>query len=378
MRTGRRTSAAWVAVVALAAGGLAACGGSDELEAGPVTTRRSRFPVAVVPTSTPSVTNPFGGAALVPTTSTTRKPVAATGGGGAATTTAPVTAPPRVRPAETPMPAARTSIAGEAWQGYVVIAGGVDADGRLSSRVDAYDPRAGGWLRAPNLPVPLTDVAMAIQDDDLWVIGGFAAEGEQKIAQAATYRFQPGGKAWEPGPMLDTPRGGAAVGTLNNTLIVIGGATTDGGTLDTVETLALGAEEWQSATPLSQRRAYASAIVGGGRIYTMGGRTEGVASSVGHVESWKPGDAWRAEQALASKRSGAGASGLCVAGGENGDGTVASVECIAARKWSTRFHMSVPRHGLAVVELDGWLHLIGGRPNSGPSVIATHEVFDLR
>jgi hypothetical protein len=275
------------------------------------------------------------------------------------------------------MPAPRTSVAGAAWQGLVVVAGGIEAGGHASARVDAYDPHTGAWTRAPNLPKALSDVALAIQADDLWAVGGFSEQGDQKIAEATTYHFHPGDSAWKAGPVLHTPRGGAAIGSLNDTLVVMGGATTDGGTLETVETLGVGDTDWTVATPLTQKRAYASAIVGGGRVYAVGGRTEGVSTALDSVESWKPGDAWRAEQPLATKRSGAGASGLCVGGGENADGAVGSVECIAARKWTTRFQMALPRHGLAVVALDGWLHLIAGGPSPGPSVNSAHEIFDL-
>jgi hypothetical protein len=275
------------------------------------------------------------------------------------------------------MPVARTAVAGAAWEGFVVVAGGIDTAGHASARVDAYNPRTGAWTRAPDLPQPLSDTALAIQDDDLWVVGGFTQQGDQNIAQAATYHFHPGDHAWKTGPLLDTPRGGAAVGSLSDTLVVLGGATTDGGTLDTVETLGVGDADWKTAPPLTQKRAYASAVVGGGRIYAVGGSSEGLATAMDNVESWKPGDAWRAEQPLVTKRANAGASGLCVAGGQNADGTVGSVECIAARRWSTKFQMVVPRHGLAVVLLDGWLHVMGGTPNSGPSANATHEIFDV-
>jgi non-specific serine/threonine protein kinase len=247
----------------------------------------------------------------------------------------------------------------------------------VSARVGAYDPRSGTWTRAPDLPLALSGVALGVLGDDLWAVGGFATEGDQNIAQAATYRFRPGDSAWKAGPLLKTPRAGVALATLNDTLIAIGGATTDGGTLDTVETLGLGDTDWKAGAPLTQKRADASAVVGGGRVYAIGGLTDGAATALDKVESWRPGDTWRAEESLKTKRARAGASGLCVAGGENSAGPVASVECLAARKWTTKFQSATPRYGLAVVALDGWLHLIGGTPASGSTVSPAHEIFDL-
>ncbi len=146
----------------------------------------------------------------------------------------------------------------------------------------------------------------------------------------------------------------------------------------TVETLINGHEEWVNGKPLFQRRAFASAVVSGGRIYAVGGRVGGVSTANHIVESWKPGDdVWRGEANTEHERASAGGGGACVAGGENAEGTVGSVECVSDRKWTTRFTMATPRHGLVAVALNGWLHLVGGGPRPGPTVNAAHEIFDV-
>ncbi|MEY2467753.1 MAG: hypothetical protein QOF21_451 [Actinomycetota bacterium] len=276
------------------------------------------------------------------------------------------------------MPSPRTALAGAAWQGLVVAAGGFDAAGHVSARVDAYDPASGTWQRGPDLPEAVHDAALAVLGDDLYLIGGFALEGDQAIAQAATYFFHAGDTAWKIGPNLKTPRGGPSATTVGDTLIVFGGETTDGGVLDTVETLAGGSDEWRDGPPLIQKRAFASAIVSGGRVYAAGGRVGGVSTALAHTESWKPGDdSWRRELNLTEKRASGAGSANCISGGEDGDGVVGSVECVTDRKWTARFHMSVPRHGLAAAVVNGWLHLVGGGPRPGPAVNAAHEIFDL-
>ena len=374
---GRRGATAVACAVALG-GVLAACGNGDTgINAdGPSTSVGGRFPAAVVSTTTPAVTTPFGGT-VKPTTTTTRK-----GGGsssGATTTTSAGQTPARVRPAATPMPAPRTGLAGVAWQGFVIVAGGIDSSGDASKRVDAYDPASGTWQRGPDLPGAVHDAALAVLGNELWVIGGLSEQGDQSIAQATTYRFDTSTNNWTAGPNLQTPRGGPAVATVGDTLVVVGGETTDGGDLDTVETLKAGADAFADAPPLAQKRGYATALVVGGRVYAIGGRDGGVSNALGSVESWKPGEGnWSAADTLNTKRTSAASSANCVAGGENGDGAVGSVECLNAnRKWTTAFRMDVPRHGLAAAVVDGWLHLIGGGPRPGLTVNAAHEVFDL-
>ncbi len=370
----RRDNAARIVSAALALVVLAACGSDGTLEAdGPPTTRR-RFPVAVVSTTTPSTNvtaaEPAGGRV----TTTTRKP-ALTATSVATTTT--VTSPPqRIRPAETPLPIARTGVGGVAWQGLVVVAGGIGAGGGPSVRVDAFDPGTGQWSRAPNLPVALHDASLAVLGDNLWIVGGFAREGDQDVAQSATYFFRPAGAEWESGPSLQEARAGAGAATLGNFLVVLGGQTGDGTILSSVEVLANGGAAWKVTQPLSEPRAFASALAMNGRIYAVGGRND-VSAPVDTVESWRSGSpSWRKESRLDSKRAAAGGAAECVAGGQNPDGVVASVECFGAGFWIVRGQMGVPRYGLAAVVLDGWLHLIAGA-SADTNVTNIHEVVDL-
>jgi hypothetical protein len=369
----RRDAARWCAVVMVAAT-LAACGsGGDDLSAdGTTTSRGPRFPAAVVSTTTPGVTTPFGQSPRGATTSTTRRSTTATLG----PTTSAVVTPEPGKPAETPLPVARSGVAGAAWQGLVVVAGGMGSGGSGSVRVDAFDPKTGAWSRGPNLPVALHDASLAVLGEDLWLVGGFALEGDQPVAQSATYFFHPGDTSWQPGPALHTPRAGAAAATLGNFLVVLGGQTTDGGILDSVEFLPSGGTIWRDAQPMSQARSYASALTIGDRVYAVGGTTAS-ASAVETVESFRSNaGGWRTESHLDGARAAAGGAGACVAGGKNAEGIAATIECFGTGFWVIEGQMRVPRQGLAAVALDGWLHLIAGS-TAGAAVTNTHEVIAL-
>ena len=119
----------------------------------------------------------------------------------------------------------------------------------------------------------------------------------------------------------------------------------------------------------------------GGRAYAIGGRLGGFDSNLRTVESWAPGEAaWRAEPMLADTRGGTAATEvagrLCVAGGEETQGTIASVECLvpAQGRWERLAPLAQPRHGLAVVGLGPNVHFIGGGPQPGLFVSTAHEV----
>ena len=367
-----RRTAVFVTLVGLVAGLLGACGGHDDLDTSSPTTRHGRFPAAVVSTTTPSTT-PFGVVGKG-TTTTTRKASTGTTTGHATTSTSVVAG--RVKPAETPLPVARTGVAGAAYQGVVVVAGGAGSGGGLSVRVDAYDPNSGTWTRGPNLPVAVRDAALGVLGDDLWLIGGTAMDNGQPVAQSNTYVFRKGADGWVSGPALHTGRTGVAVATLGSFLVAVGGETTDGAILDSVEVLPKGASDWKVTQSMTIPRAFASALAMNGRIYAVGGRNPG-APAVNSVESWRSGTSgWRAESHLDKERALLAGAGSCVAGGENSGGVVASVECFGTGFWVTQSQMRVPRSGLAAVVLDGWLHLIGGA-GAGAPVTNTHEVIDV-
>ncbi|HEY0398331.1 MAG TPA: kelch repeat-containing protein [Acidimicrobiia bacterium] len=144
-------------------------------------------------------------------------------------------------PGPAPLPTARTEVAGAAWEGRIVVVGGLTEAGVASDRVDVYDPVTNRWDEGPRLPIGLHHV-------------GLAAFGD--------------------------------------------------------------------------------------RVYLADGRP-------------------------------------CVAGGEEPRGTIASVECLYDTLWQRVASLQVPRHGLAVVGIEGRVHVIGGGPRPGLFVSTAHEVVDI-
>ena len=70
--------------------------------------------------------------------------------------------------------------------------------------------------------------------------------------------------------------------------------------------------------------------------------------------------------------------GDCVVGGEGPEGTFGAVECIGAIHRTTLPGLTVPRHGLGAVVVDGRAYaLLGGR-QPGLTVSDVVEVLDLR
>ena len=75
-----------------------------------------------------------------------------------------------------PMPDARTEVAAAVVQAEIVLVGGLTEDGSPSARVDAYSPATDRWRRLPDLPAPAgVHHALAASDGRrLYVVGGTA------------------------------------------------------------------------------------------------------------------------------------------------------------------------------------------------------------
>ncbi|HEX2046935.1 MAG TPA: kelch repeat-containing protein [Acidimicrobiales bacterium] len=292
----------------------------------------------------------------------------------AATTTAPAVL------AEIPVP--RTELAGAVLRGRIVVAGGLTADGAASDAVHFYDPDHNRWEAGPSLPLGLHHFGMAALGDRVYVAGGYTnRQGQGWVAQSRVLSLAADEQSWREEPGLSGPRGGLAMAAAAGRLVAAGGTDDRGTFLRRTEVFVPGQRRWSAGPEMAEARDHLAAASSGGRVYAIAGRLGGLETNLASVESWDPAASgpWRAEPPLNDTRggtSGAEAGGrLCVAGGEEPRGTIASVECMADGPWERVATLRVPRHGLAVAGLGDRLHVIGGGPEPGLFVSTAHEAF---
>jgi hypothetical protein len=116
----------------------------------------------------------------------------------------------------------RRAIGAGVWNGKLVVLGGMDEKGKVSTRVDIFDPATEKWEQAPSLP----GAGMAGFGVSAWNL-----DGELYVCgmRGVLYRLSDSGSAWEEAGRLETPRFfHQLVPAPQGGLMVVGGASMNG------------------------------------------------------------------------------------------------------------------------------------------------------
>jgi Kelch motif/Galactose oxidase, central domain len=271
-----------------------------------------------------------------------------------------------------PVPVPRTEVAAASVAGRIAVVGGYLADGTTTARADLYDPRTDSWTQLPDLPRAVNHAMAAAARGRLYVVGGYAPSS----APRAAFVFY--GGRWRALRPLPAPRAAAGAAIVGHRLYVVGGIGPRGLAPNAL-VLDLRRNRWRFLRGPTPREHLAVTALGG-RVYALAGRTAGLDTNLGRVESFAPGARrWRTLPSVPEPRGGTGATALrgrvVSVGGEAPDGTTASVYAldVAARRWRRLADLPTPRHGLGVVALAGRVYALAGGPQPGLTVSGANE-----
>lgn len=186
-----------------------------------------------------------------------------------------------------------------------------------------------------------------------------------------------------------TPREYAASAVLNGKVYVMGGQRTDSGVIPgpatpLVEVYDPASSTWSAAPPMPTARMGLVAAVINGRIYAIGGRTDGYSTSaVGTVEVFDPGTGlWTTGNPMPTPRYFAAAAvaggEILVAGGNFEANVLRTLEAYnpLTNQWRNRTAMPTARGQLAMAEANGRLYAIGGYAGLVSQWVGTVEEYN--
>jgi N-acetylneuraminic acid mutarotase len=196
-----------------------------------------------------------------------------------------------------------------------------------------YDLAADKWTSKK--PVPFSGDHMTAADyrGRIYVFGGqgagVAGGGANKPFDIA-WEYDPAGDAWKPLAPMPTRRTAASAVEVDGRIYVIGGNTDGGLNVGTNEAYDPATNRWETKRPMPTARNHAAAGAVGGKIYLIGGRLAApniggfLSSNTDIVEEYDPAtDRWRPMTKMPTPRSGHGFTTyegrIYVAGGEARD-----------------------------------------------------------
>ena len=242
-------------------------------------------------------------------------------------------------------------------------------------------PGIGAWTTdAAHLNSPRSSFATAVTEGGangrVYALGGVVGG-----APSATVERNDG-TGWVNQASMTTPREGLAAAVFGFRLYAIGGNTTAGTPVATVERHTF-PDAWELVAPLAQPRRYLGAAAAGNAMYAIGGEiVSGTPTVVGTVEAYDDSGTWSARTPMPTPRRSLGVATarniVYAIGGQVADGSpVATVEAYdpATDTWAAKTPMPTARSGAAVVSNDQLIYVIGGT-GPGGVVEASTYVYD--
>lgn len=181
----------------------------------------------------------------------------------------------------------------------------------------------------------------------------------------------------------------AGVAALDGKVYVAGGQRTDTGVVPGPATSAFevydpATNTWANLPAMPTARMGLTLTAWGGKLYAMGGRTDGYSiSAVGTVEIYDPVTGlWRTGTPMPTPRFHAGAaatgSAIVVAGGELETNVLATVEAYLpdTDTWQARAALPSPRAQLGLQTVGSTVYAVGGYGGLLPQWVATVSAYD--
>ena len=235
-----------------------------------------------------------------------------------------------------PLPLARGEVAAAVAEGRIYVVGGFTAGGENSTRVDAYSPTTNSWRQEADLPVSVDHAMAAGYRGRVYVAGGYGADRGQ-----LTSLFAFTGDGWTRLAPMPEPRAAGGAAVVNGKLYVAGGTTAGSTRLaGTMLVYDIARDRWTTRRGPTPREHLGVAALGG-RIYAIGGRTAGFDTNMAMVERFNPRTGrWSRVPKVPGRRGGTGAAGtgrwIVSVGGEAPAGTIRTVYRfdVIRRRWS--------------------------------------------
>jgi hypothetical protein len=286
-----------------------------------------------------------------------------------------------------PSPAERTEVGAARVGRHIYVVGGfIPPNLQTTDQVARYDIATGTWSNVAPLPVAVNHPAVAAGSGrcagQIYVYGGYTANGPLSGEVDALQRFDPRTGSWTRLPGSGVARGAATLAPVGCSLYAIGGVS-GGAAQNLVQVYDIRSGSWRPGPSMKVPREHLASVAIRGRILVLGGRSGSENLDAVEELDIRTGK-WRRRPPIPTPRSGFGAAAVrgwaVVAGGEEltpGGETIRPVQAFnpGLRRWRKLPGMLTPRHGLGVVARGTRIFTVEGGPQPGASYSSVIEML---
>ena len=289
------------------------------------------------------------------------------------------------------MPSARTEVAGAVLDGKIYVIGGFEEGGKATNIVEVYDPQADRWNRISPLPIPLEHTAVSKYNGKLYVVGGYTVIDDKRTPTDKLFSYDPSTDKWTELKSMSEARGALTANFVDGVLYAIGGEDSSLNTLKKTEAYDPTTDTWSTKSPMHTPRHHIVSVADDGKIYVIGGRQTGNFPGqnvdTNEVYDVKSGT-WTLLEQMPTKRSGLAAAmfndSIYVFGGEDPFNepaqTFDNTEIYHPEYdiWTLGSSLPTARHGHVAITVFDKIYVIGGGPESGLSYSHINEILNLK
>src|SRR5207248_386563 len=181
-------------------------------------------------------------------------------------------------------PTPRQELASAVDDGVLWVLGGLNGTDSTDN-VEGYDPATNAWRNGPPLPLPLHHEMAATFKGEIVVAGGWVPEGGVLNAKTSDQVFVLRGGTWVALPHLNHPRSAGAAAVAGSKLVVFGGQA-DGKLVPQTE--VWDGSKWSDGPNLPTPRDHLAAASDGTYVYAVGGRLLSADKNVGALDRYDP------------------------------------------------------------------------------------------
>lgn len=270
---------------------------------------------------------------------------------------------------ETPRDDFGTAVVG----GTVYVMGGMTGErGTRLDSIEAYDVGTNSWTTlGVEVPEGLASFETAAVGEDVYLFGGLDRNTEATDFSAV---FDTATRTWERLPPLPHARYAHTVTAHDGRIYVIGGESVDG-PVPQVDVFDPDSRTWSSGAPMPRARGSHDTVSTGELLYVLGGWLDAGPSDL--VQTYDPDrDRWQTATRLPEPVSRAGAAFAAGQVWVSYHRFSASLDP-GSGSWSAADPLTVSRHGLGYVAVDGAIYGIGGCTERPLRDVRTVDVLDL-